>query len=74
MLPALLFYCETCSFCFVSESHAVKVKIFCLSLKQHVSGPRASDKQTERGRSKRKGANGSNPTFVTWKKAKPCDF
>lgn len=69
-MPALLFYCETCSLCCVSESRAVKVKVFCLSLKQRVSGPRVFDKQTKPGRSKRKGTNGSNPMFVTWKKIK----
>lgn len=52
----------------------LKSRYFFLSLKQHVSGPCAFDKENGPESLKSKGTNEKNPTFITWKKPKPCDF
>lgn len=52
----------------------LKSRYFFLSLKQHVSGPCAFDEENGLERLRSKGANEKNPTFITQKKPKPCDF
>lgn len=52
----------------------LKSRYFFLSLKQHVSGPCAFDEDNGPERLKRKRTNEKNPTFMTQKKPKPCDF
>lgn len=47
---------------------------FFLSLKQHVSGPCPFDEENGPQRFKSKETNEKNPTFITWKTPKPCDF
>jgi len=69
-----MFCCEACSIHCVSESLAVEVKVFFLSLKQHVSGPYAFDKENGPERLKSKGLMKRTQHLLLRKKSKPCDF
>lgn len=51
-----------------------KSRYVFLSLKQHVSGPCAFDEENGPQRFKSKETNEKNPTFITWKTLKPCEF